>query len=95
MSDNEPVTEIDTDALEKRTDRHHYLGTDAKGRRHYVDAQLGAVWVAVDGEIPHIERTHDVSGWVEFTADHVGWRNCTYSDEPLDEWLAAELAEAM
>lgn len=87
MSENEIVTE----ELDGRTDRRHRIGVDSKGRAHYADAALGAVWVVVDEEIAHVESA-SVSEWVEFVADGVGWESCTYDDRPLGEWLADALA---
>lgn len=88
MTDNEPSRE----ELNARTDDRHRLGTDAKGRDHYVDAHLGVVWVTADDSIEHIEQTSDVSGWVAYTRERVGWQDCRYSDESIVEWLDQELA---
>lgn len=84
---------IPADGLHKRTDDRHRIGTDAKGRAHYADPILGAVWVTVNGELAHVEPTRGVERWVNYTTKRVGWDDCRYSTESTAEWLAGALTE--
>lgn len=79
---------IRAEELSARTDDRHVLGIDTKARHHYADPILGAVWVTVDDQIAHIERTDNVEQWVAYTAEHVGWDECRYSTKSTAEWLA-------
>lgn len=87
------ANEITTEELTERTDQRHKIGVDSKGRDHYADTALGAVWV-VDDEIAHVEAGASVSEWVDYVADGVGWETCTYDDRPFAEWLADALDKA-
>jgi hypothetical protein len=90
-----PTNETLREKCSRRTDDRHRLGTDAKGRTHYADAVLGAIWVTTNDEIAHIEQTDAIAQWVAYTREHVGWQNCQYSTQPTGEWLVDTLAEAI
>ena len=83
---------IPAEELSARTDTWHRLGTDAKARRHYADPILGVVWVTVDDQIAHVEKTQGVERWIAYTAEHVGWKDCRYSTKSTAEWLADNIA---
>lgn len=94
--DDDPEMTADDHAV-----RHaDVVGTDAEGFEHRFSRPRNEVYL-VTGDRVEIRQTlgrsrkNDISAWVEFVRQKVGWDSLNYSDaERAGEWVSEQLATA-